>query len=214
MTVELHGFRFSVYARVARLALHEKGVGYAWREVNPFALPVPPEYLALHPFGRVPTLIHDGFALYETGAISRYVDEAFDGPALQPSDPRRRARMAQVMSIVDSYAYWPMVRQVFSHRVFRPRVGGVPDEEQVGQGLAAAPRVLDAIESLAEGGPFLVGDALSLADLHLAPMIAYFAMAPDGAAMLHDRLRLSAWWSAMQARPSMATTAPPLPPAP
>ena len=85
MSLVLHGYHYSVYNRIARLALAEKGVAYDRVEVNPFA-DIPAEYLALHPFGRVPTLVHDGFVLYETGAITRYVDRTFAGPALQPGD--------------------------------------------------------------------------------------------------------------------------------
>ncbi len=87
MALILHGYRYSVYQRIARLTLAEKGVAYEQVEVNPFAPDVPAAYLALHPFGRVPTLVHDGFALYETAAITRYVDRTFPGPALQPAEP-------------------------------------------------------------------------------------------------------------------------------
>ena len=117
MPVELYGYRYSVYSWIARLVLEEKGVGYRWIEADPFADDVPKFYLALHPFKRVPALVHDGFQLYETAAITRYLDEAFPGPRLQSADPRVRARSTQIISIVDSYAYWPLVRQVFSHRV-------------------------------------------------------------------------------------------------
>src|SRR5215831_20733088 len=103
MPLMLHGYRYSVYVRIARLVLAEKGVAYDRVEVNPFALPVPADYLALHPFGRVPTLVHDGFVLYETGAIIRYVDRSFAGPALQPDSPRTLARMDQLIGIIDSY---------------------------------------------------------------------------------------------------------------
>ena len=95
--MELHGYQYSVYSWIARLALAEKGVDHHWTEVNPFAPDVPGSYLALHPFKRVPALIHDGFEVYETGAITRYVDEAFSGPGLQPTDTRHRARASQVM---------------------------------------------------------------------------------------------------------------------
>ena len=71
MSLVLHGYRYSVYQRIARLTLEEKGVAYQQVEVNPFATDVPAAYLALHPFGRVPALVHDGFALYETAAITR-----------------------------------------------------------------------------------------------------------------------------------------------
>src|SRR5581483_11367164 len=148
MSLVLHGYRYSVYVRIARLALAEKGVAYDRVEVNPFAPDVPASYLALHPFGRVPTLVHDGFTLYETGAITRYIDRAFPGPALQPTDPKALARMDQVIGIVDAYAYWPLVRQVFSHRVFRPRSGQPGDEAEIARGLQASAKVLAALEPL------------------------------------------------------------------
>ena len=211
MPLVLHGYRYSVYVRIVRLALAEKGVAYDRVEVNPFAPDVPMAYLALHPFGRVPTLVHDGFALYETGAITRYLDRTFAGPALQPDQPRALGRMDQIISVVDSYGYWPLVRQVFSHRVFRPAIGQPADEAEVGRGLAGAAKVLAALEVLAAPDAFLVGPALSLADLHLGAMLAYFAAAPEGAALLRNHPRLAAWWVRLSRRPSFAATDPGLP---
>ena len=211
MTVELHGYQYSVYSWVARLALHEKGVMHNWIEVNPFSEDVPANYLAIHPFKRVPALVHDAFAVYETGAITRYVDEAFDGPKLQPNEPRERARCNQVMSIVDSYAYWPLVRQVFSHRVFRPALRRPVEESEVKRGLEAAPKVLAALETIAGEGPYLNGKDLSLADIHLAPMIGYFVLAPEGQALLQKHIKLSHWWSALSRRTSLLATMPRLP---
>jgi glutathione S-transferase len=211
MPLVLHGYRYSVYVRIARLALAEKGVTYDRVEVNPFAPDVPAAYLALHPFGRVPTLVHDDFALYETGAITRYVDRMFPGPALQPHSPRAFARMDQIIGVVDSYGYWPLVRQVFSHRVFRPAIGQPADEAEVGRGLAGAAKVLAALEALAAPDAFLVGPALSLADLHLGAMIAYFAAAPEGWALLQNHPRLAAWWMHLGQHPSFAATDPGLP---
>lgn len=204
MSIVLHGYHYSVYNRIARLALAEKGVAYDRVEVNPFAPDVPAAYLALHPFGRVPTLVHDGFALYETGAIIRYVDRAFPGPALQPADPQALARVDQIMGIVDSYGYWPMVRQVFAPRVFRARAGQPVDEAEIARGLAASSKVLAALEPL-------VSDGLTLADLHLGAMMAYFVLAPEGATALSHHPRLAAWWRRISARPSFAATDPGLP---
>ena len=211
MSLVLHGYRLSVYLRIVRLALAEKGLAYERVEVNPFAPEVPADYLALHPFGRVPTLVHDGFALYETGAISRYVDRAFSGPALQPAQPRLLGRMDQIIGVVDSYGYWPLVRQVFSHRVFRPAIGQPADEAEVERGLTGATKVLAALEALAAPDGFLAGPTLSLADLHLGAMIAYFAAAPEGAALLKDHPRLSAWWMHVSRRKSFTATDPGLP---
>jgi len=211
MPLVLHGYRYSVYVRIARLALAEKGVAYDRVEVNPFAPDVPAAYLALHPFGRVPTLVHDDFALYETGAITRYLDRSFAGPALQPSAPRALGRMDQIIGVVDSYGYWPLVRQVFSHRVFRPAIGQPADEAEIERGLAGATKVLAALETLAAPDAFLAGPNLSLADLHLGAMIAYFAAAPEGAALLQNHPRLAQWWMHFSRRPSVTATDPGLP---
>jgi len=211
MTVELHGYQFSVYSWIARLALEEKGEDHQWIEVNPFAPDVPESYLALHPFKRVPTLVHDKFQVYETCAITRYIDEAFPGPRLQPTDPRHRARCSQFLSIIDSYVYWPLVRQVFSHRVFRPRLGGPSDATEIEKGLAAASGVLAALERLVADAEFLCGAGLSLADIHLAPMIGYFALAEEGEALLKKHRKLSQWWATMSARTNYRATMPRLP---
>ncbi|MBS0527105.1 MAG: glutathione S-transferase family protein [Proteobacteria bacterium] len=207
MPLVLHGYRYSVYVRIARLALAEKRVAYDRVEVNPFAPDVPASYPALHPFGRVPTLVHDGFTLYETGAITRYIDRAFPGPALQPTDPQALARMDQIIGIADAYAYWPLVRQVFSHRVFRPSTGRPGDETEIARGAQASAKVLAALEPL-------VGDGVTLADLHLGAMIAYFVQAPEGRQALRQHPRLAAWWARLSARPGFAATDPGLPGAP
>jgi glutathione S-transferase len=211
VTVQLHGYQYSVYAWIARLAMHEKGTSYTWVEVNPFAKDVPADYLAMHPFGRVPTLVHGEFVLFETGAITRYLDEAFQGPRLQPIRPEDRARVSQIISVIDSYAYWPLVRQVFSHGVFRPRLGHPADPTEYQRGLEAAPSILRAFDRLSGDGGFLVADSLSLADIHLAPMIAYFTSDPNGETLLTQHHRLSAWWSMMSVRKHLVDTRPVLP---
>jgi glutathione S-transferase len=211
MSLVLHGYRYSVYDRIARLALAEKGIDYRRVEIDPFALPVPQAYLDLHPFGRVPTLVHDGFALYETAAVIRYIDRAFDGPPLQPTAPQALARMDQIIAVVDSYGYWPMVRQVFSHGVFRPAAGRPADAAEVVAGLAGSAKVLAALEALAAPDGFLAGDHVSLADLHLGAMVAYLALAPEGGTLLRRQPRLAAWWEQVSRRASFAATDPGLP---
>src|SRR5258706_4091277 len=166
MALVLHGYHYSVYVRIARLVLAEKAVAYERVEVNPFAPQIPDDYLALHPFGRVPTLIHDDFVLYETGAITRYVDRTFPGPTLQPGSSRTLARMDQMVGIVDSYGYWPMVRQDFSHHVFR-EAAGRPDHHAGGaQGPVSAAQELACLQELpAHPGP-LTQTGLYLDELH------------------------------------------------
>jgi glutathione S-transferase len=212
MAVELHGYRYSVYLRIVAMTLTEKDVPWTHVEVDPFDKPIPETYLALNPFGRVPTLVHDGFVVYETTAITLYVDEAFVGTPLQPTDPKERARMNQIIAVADSYGYWPMVRQVFSHRVFRPAQASAGDEAVIAEGLQKAKTVLlAALDRLAAGGSFLAGSSLSLADLHLGAMIAYFTAANEGRSELSRHPTLSEWWTAFSKRPALLRPDPGLP---
>lgn len=106
----LFGLERRVYTRIVRLALEEKGVPYSLQEVEIFGPGgVPDSHLGRHPFGRIPALQHGAFVIYETSAIGRYIDEAFQGNSLQPPEVQQRARMNQFISVLDSYAYRPMV---------------------------------------------------------------------------------------------------------
>ncbi len=205
------GAPYSVYLRAVRLALEEKGVPYRLEEVDIFAESGPPaDYLARHPFARIPAFEHDGFRLYETNAISLYVDEAFDGPALMPSDLRQRARAHQITSILDNYAYRTLVWDIYVERVRVPQGGGTPDESKIAAALPRARTCLAAVEALMSDSAYLAGPQLSLADLRAAPMIAKFRIAPEGARLLAEHAGLGRWWDAMTERPSLAATRTPM----
>lgn len=202
----LYGFGPSVYTRVIRLVLAEKGLDYRYCAVDPFADEPPAEHRTPHPFNRVPLLEHDGIHIYETAAIARYLDAAFATPPLTPGTPVAMARMAQVIGIIDAYGYWPLVRQVFAHGVLRPRDGLAADTTEVAAGLAAAAGVLNALETIAVEGRVLADDAATLADCHLAPMIAAFTAHPGGRDALALRPALSTWWRTWASRPCMRQT--------
>jgi glutathione S-transferase len=191
--VQLHGYRFSVYNRIARVALLSKSVEHERIEVDPFG-DLPEAYLKLHPFGRVPLLVHGAFELFETSAITRYVDRAFKGPPLQPKRAATLARLDQVIAVIDAYAYWPMVRQVSSHAFFRPFVGEPSSREEVDRGLEASRKVLSFLDRVAGEGEVLSGRDITLADCHLAPMMDYFVRAEEGKAALSPHPALQKWW--------------------
>jgi glutathione S-transferase len=191
--VHLHGYRYSAYTRIARLALLLKDVEHRTVEVDPFA-ELPEAYLALHPFGRVPVLTHGAFTLFETSAITRYVDRAFAGRRLQAEGAAALARMDQVISVVDAYAYRPMVRQVASHGFFRPFFGEKSSREEIDAGLEASAKVLSFLDAVAGEGLVLNGNDLTLADCHLAPMIDYFVRAEQGKTALASHRALQGWW--------------------
>lgn len=204
----LYGAAYSVYVRAVRLALMEKGVAYRLEEVDIFADGgPPPDHVRRHPFGRIPAFEHDGFRLYETSAIIRYIDEAFPGPTLMPADRRARARVNQVLSILDNYAYRTLVWEIFVERVGRPRDGETSDEAKIARALPLARTCLAALNDIMGDGAFLAGgDRITLADLHAAPMFAYFVLAPEGQDLLAEQPSLGRWWEAMSSRPSMAAT--------
>ena len=203
----LYGLSRSVYTRIARLALEEKGVRYTLEEVEIFGPEgVPDEHLARQPFGRIPAFAHDGFTLYETGAITRYVDEAFTGTRLQPQEPRARARMNQVIGIVDSYAYRPMIWGVFFARLVAPAEGIQPDEQHAAESLAKARTCCRALQEILGSGHYFIGNELTLADLHALPILLYFSMAREGAETLSAHPRLRAWLDSMAVRPSVQRT--------
>ncbi|MDF1750490.1 MAG: glutathione S-transferase family protein [Alphaproteobacteria bacterium] len=208
MSVTLIGYRYSVYSWIARLVLTEKGVDYDWQEIDPFVTDVPARFLALNPFKRVPVLLQGDLSLYETVAITRYVDEAFEGPSLQPDNPVNRARQSQILSIIDSDAYWPLVRQVFAQGFFAPQFGETVDQEELAAGLGAAPAIVQAPAVLKTGQGWILGPTLTLADIHLYPILAYFAMVPEGAEILGQFPSLELWRQNMAARPSVLATHP------
>jgi glutathione S-transferase len=210
MGVVLHGLRFSVYTRVAKLVLIEKGVGFRNCEMNPFDPEQADAISKLTPFCRVPILDHKGARIYETLAIGQYVNDVFDGPDLVPSEPLAKARMLQVISIVNAYAYVPLVRQVFSHRVFRPLLGESSDESKISNGLLESASVLTALDDICGEALVLSPNRLTLADLFLIPMVDYFVLAPEGAAVFAKYANLTRWWAAVSQRSSVLETRPDL----
>lgn len=207
MTVTVYGADYSCYVRIVRLALEEKGVPYQLVPVDIFAEEErTPEYLARHPFGKIPSFDHDGFSLYEASAISRYVDAAFDGPSLLPGDAKTIARVEQIISVCDSYVYQPLVWDVYVERLEKGNRGEKSDEDRIADGLEKAKISLAAITKLMSGKAWLAGDDITLADLHLAPMMEFFLMTLEGRRMIANFPLLGAWWARMKQRPSMLAT--------
>lgn len=190
------GAPYSVYVKAVRLTLWAKQVPYDLVDVDVFGPNGPPvEYRVRHPFGRIPAFEHGQFRMYETAPICRYIDEAFDGPQLQPSTPASRAVMGQAVSIMDSYAYRSLVWGIYVERIDRPQRGLAPDLEKIEAARRTARICLSALEGLAPASDWLAGDVRSLADFHAAPMFALFMKTPDARELMEPHKRLAAWWS-------------------
>ncbi len=213
MSITIFGPDYSTYTRSARIVCAEKNITYTLHPVHIMGGENhSPEHRARHPMGKVPTLQHDDFHLYETPAILRYLDEEFGEPSLQPKDIVQRARMTQIISISDGYLYEPAVLKIFVQRTINPIMGETVDEAVIASALPLAEQALRAIEEVEaeDHGPFLTGDAFSLADAHLMPIIDYFIATPEGQNAMAVLPRLTTWWEAVRTRPSLVSTAPKL----
>jgi len=205
----VYGPAFSSYVWSARLALAEKGVTHELVNV-PFGAHREAQHLSRHPFAKVPTFEHDGFALYETQAIMRYVDERFAGTPLQPEDVHEWSRMNQIIGIVDAYAWPSIAGTILFNRILVPRfLGGAPDEAAITAALPRARLCLSEIDRLMEDHRFLASEHISLADLMVLPLLYYFSRVPDGQEPMVERPKLQNWLRQMETRQSFQVTKPP-----
>jgi glutathione S-transferase len=198
-TITFHSLAESAYLWTAIHVADEKGVDYDVVTLTPGS----PEHLALHPFAKMPVLQHGAVLLYETLAIAHYIDRAFAGRPLQPSDALGQAEVLRWISIVNSYVF-PTMNRFMKERLVRPAFGFEVDEAFLAE--ARAPlllqmRLID--EAVADGG-FLVGSEMTLADSFLLPQLLFFTRTPEGSALLARSPAASQWLSRMQARPSYA----------
>src|SRR5881394_3284497 len=151
--VIIHGVPGSPYVRKALLVCEEKGAPYRLAAMG-MGQNKTPDYLARQPFGRIPAIEHDGFRLYEAQAIMRYVDLAFPGPSLVPSDPRKAARMQQVMNIVDWYVMPSISAGIGWNRVVAPLFGMPVDEDAIRNAIPQAKTCVAALEAILDGNAY------------------------------------------------------------
>lgn len=200
----VYGTPISTYVRTVRLLLEEAGAGYSLKDISIFnGDNTSAEYLAKNPFGKVPTLEVDGELLYETPAITGYLDTVVAGNKFSPSDPLLQARMRQIMAIIDSYFYAPAITTIVIQRLIVASQGGTPDEEKVKAAVVPAKTAAEAIESLTVGSPYLLGSEVSIADFYLIPIFTYLSKTPEFDAITAQTPKLRTWWTEASKLPSV-----------
>jgi glutathione S-transferase len=204
----VYGPAGSTYVWSTRLALAEKGVAHELVEV-PFGAHREEPHLSRHPFAKVPAFEHDGFALYETQAIMRYIDEGFPVAPLQPTDLHQFARMNQVIGIVDAYGHPSIAMGILVNRMLAPRLGLPVDEAAIAAALPQARLCLKEFSRLMGEQPFMAGERISLADLMVIPLLYYFQKQPEGEASIREHPNLFPWMRRMEDRQSFQVTKPP-----
>lgn len=204
----LYGFDGSTYVRTVRMVLADKGVDYDQVPVNVLAgEPRQPEHLARHPFGKVPVLDIDGMRLRETEAICRYLDETRPQPPLVPDNAKDRARMSEVIGLIDSYGY-PALVGVAGYHLFPDFIGG-QDEEMRQHCLQESVKMLNLLMEIKGDDPWLAGQKPSLADYFLAPILFYVSLTPDAERVM-GRAEVQSWWQAVNKLETFKATEPDL----
>jgi glutathione S-transferase len=206
--ITVHGIPGSPFLRSVEIALREKGADYHLQVMAP-GEQKGLEHLQRHPFGRVPAIEFDGFALYETQAIIRYLDEAFPNPPLTPGNARQRARMNQVIGIIECYFFPKAAAPIAFQRIIGPRLLGLPtDEAPIAEAMPMARTCFAELDHLLGDQPYFGGDQVSIADIMLAAQFDLLAETPEGRDLISDT-GLETWLGRMLARPSFVATQPP-----
>jgi glutathione S-transferase len=206
--ISLYGIPGSPFLRSVEVALKEKNVAYDLHALAP-GEHKQPDHLARHPFGRVPAFKQDGFTLYETQAIIRYIDEVFPNPPLSAGTSKQRARMNQVIGIIECYFFPKAAAPIGFNRIIGPRLLGLPaDELAIAEALPMAQTCFAELERLLGEQAYFCGDHMSIADIMLAAQLDLLCDTPEGAKLM-DGSSLEPWLKRMRARPSFLATQPP-----
>ena len=197
--IELFHNDMSTCAQKVRLALAEKGVRWESRHLDLRARDhQAPAYVKLNPNAVVPTLVHDDVVIIESTVINEYIDDAFDGVSLRPTDAVERARMrlwtkqldeglhadTGVLSTSIAFRYQKLEK---GEREVQALVENVPDpvkRERVRANIFEGVNspyfkesvlrfdgLLGRMEATLAKSPWLAGDSYSLADVAYAPYL-------------------------------------------
>jgi glutathione S-transferase len=201
MTVQILGYPGSNFTRTVLMAAHEKGIDFENLPMRPHS----DEVKAVHPFGHIPVMRHDGLELAESQAIARYIDTAFDGPALIPADPGQAAIINQWVSMVASTIDQIIVRKYFVQYLFMKDDDGNVIRTEIDVALKRFRRVFATLEEgVAQG--CLGGDTFTMADCFLMPMVAGMPRFPESKEYLEASPNLQAYLERHSQRPCFAET--------
>jgi len=206
--ITVYGIPGSPFLRSVEIALREKRLDYELHAMAP-GEHKQPEHLARHPFGRVPAFEHDGFAIYETQAIIRYLDEVFPNPPLTPGNPQARARMNQVIGVIEWYFFPKAAAPIAFNRIIGPKLLGLPtDEAAVAEAMPMAETCFGVLDNILGDQPYFGGDRISIADIMLGAQLDLLSDTPEGAQLIAGT-RLLPWLNRMRERSSFVETQPP-----
>jgi glutathione S-transferase len=169
----LYGSSLSPYVRKVLACAGEKGLELDLKPVNPGS--PDPEFREASPFGKMPGLRDGDYTLADSSAIIHYLEAKYPEPALIPADPKLRGKTIWFEEFADTILV-SCGAKIFFNRIVAPRfLGRAGDLEAAEQAeLNDLPPILDYLERTAPDDGYLVGDALTLADIAVAGPFANF----------------------------------------
>lgn len=202
--VHIYGPQFSTFVRSVQLCCEEKGIPYTvGTTVGGERIDFQgPRHLELHPFGKIPVLLHGERRLYETAPICRYLDAVFDGPPLQPDDPWQRAQVDQWSAVLALYVDRALVRRYLLEFVFPKGEGGSVRRDKAEEAQPEVSRMLALLEAQLGERDYMVGGRFTIADAIAAPMLDYLFGLPPAAPLVADAPRLQAYVRRLRERES------------
>lgn len=199
--LQLYSHPFSTFSRRVRIALIEKNIPCDVIDLDMAARAHrQPEYLALNPYGRVPTLVDGDFALYESNAILQYLEAIHPEPPLLPDNAKDRALVDMHMRLCDLQMARPASVILFPTRFLPPDRW---DQSAIDQARAEIQKHLSILENQLQGKQYLVGEIFSLADISYLPFLWFLdkmKVTPTPA--------IAAWSERLFSRPSAKQTIP------
>jgi glutathione S-transferase len=197
----LYGAPVSPFVRKVLAFAEEKGVAL---ELVPVGLgDQNPDFLACSPFRKMPGFTDGDFRISDSTAIVTYIEAKHPEPALLPADPENRARTIWFDEFADTILT-SAAGPIFFNRIVSPKFVGKPgDDAAAAKGEADMGPVCDYLEGVIRPSGYLVGDALTLADISVAsPFVnaGHAGYVPDAQAYP----KLTAFLAAIHARPSFA----------
>ena len=177
--LQIIGAPASNFVWACRIACAEKGVPYSLVPARPHT----PEIDAIHPFGKIPGMRHGDVTLCESRAICAYIERAFDGPPLAPTDLVGAARCEQWVSMVCTTIDPVMLRMYFAAYIFPGTSDGSPNRQAIDAALPKMEPQFAVLDRAVAAG-HLAGERFTLADAYLLPILYYMGKMPESAALL------------------------------
>ncbi|XP_019164238.1 PREDICTED: glutathione S-transferase-like [Ipomoea nil] len=205
MAIKLHGTILSPPVLRVVTCLKEKELNYEFVNVNLQAGEhKQPHFLALNPFGEVPTFEDGDLKLFESRAITQYIAHTYvdKGTQLILPDHKKMAIMSVWME-VEAQKFHPAASKLSYEIVIKPLLGMKTDDAVLAQYEEQLGKVLDVYEVRLKESKYLGGDCFTLVDLHHIPIINYL-MGTKVKALFDARPKVSAWIADILARPAWA----------